>query len=171
MTATPRSDPSNEGVRMTESQRPVRQVRRGMIQAAIWRNQAENGNTFYTTTFERLYVDDGGEWKYTHGYSRDDLLLLGHVAGLALDEVFELQEADRTEQKRTNGSGGSSAPTLAARGIRNGSKSNGDADSMARQAAKRETRSRFEALAALVSQRIASLRFRVSWQALRLAAR
>lgn len=98
---------------MTESTKPIRHVRRGMIQAAIWKNHSDAGAVFYTTTFERLYVDDQGSWKHTQGFSRDDLLLLGRIAELTLEEIFQLQEADREIQKGSNEGSGSPTPQAA----------------------------------------------------------
>ncbi|MFO0834384.1 MAG: hypothetical protein U0638_05390 [Phycisphaerales bacterium] len=110
---------------MPESTKPIRHVRRGMIQAAVWKNQSDGGTVFYTTTFERLYLDEQGAWKHTQGFSRDDLLLLGRVAELALDEIFELQETDRASQKSRNGGQGSPTPQAASSAASRASKPDG----------------------------------------------
>jgi hypothetical protein len=59
-------------------EKPVHQVRMGLIRAAIWAN-VNAGGTWYNVTFARLYKD-GNEWKSSDHYGRDDLLLLAKVA-------------------------------------------------------------------------------------------
>lgn len=61
--------------------RPVHEIRMGLIKAAIWGNQTEEGIR-HNVTFERRYRD-GEEWKSTHSYGRDDLLTLAKVANEA----------------------------------------------------------------------------------------
>ena len=61
--------------------RPVHEIRMGLIKAAIWGNQTEEGIR-HNVTFERRYRD-GEEWKSTHSYGRDDLLTLATVANEA----------------------------------------------------------------------------------------
>ena len=46
--------------------KPVHEVRLGMIKAAIWRNDTETG-VRYNVTFARLYRD-GEEWKSTDSF-------------------------------------------------------------------------------------------------------
>lgn len=58
--------------------RPVHEIRIGLIKAAIWGNQTEDGIR-HNVTFERRYRD-GEDWKSTHSYGRDDLLTLSKVA-------------------------------------------------------------------------------------------
>ena len=63
---------------MSDKKKPVHEIRIGLIRAAIWRNENENG-TWYNVTFERLYKD-GDEWKSSSSFGRDDLLVLAKVA-------------------------------------------------------------------------------------------
>ena len=69
-------------------QAPVAKVRVGLISASIWENPTEKGN-FYNVTFERRYSDTEGNWKSTHSYGLDDLLVLAKVADLAHTKIVE----------------------------------------------------------------------------------
>lgn len=64
-----------------EKQKPVHEVQYGLIKAAVWRNQTEQG-VFHNVTLTRLYRRDE-EWKTTDSLGRDDLL----VAAKALDDA------------------------------------------------------------------------------------
>jgi hypothetical protein len=59
--------------------KPVHESRLGKIRAAVWGNETENG-TRYNVTFSRLYKDEGGNWKDSTSFSREDLPLLMKVA-------------------------------------------------------------------------------------------
>ena len=67
---------------------PVAKVRVGLISASIWENPTEKG-TFHNVTFERRYRDTEGNWKSTHSYGLDDLLVLAKVADLAHTKIVE----------------------------------------------------------------------------------
>jgi hypothetical protein len=62
----------------SRNNRPVHEIRMGLIKGAIWGNPTAEGIR-YGVTFERRYRD-GDEWKSTHSYGRDDLLTLAKVA-------------------------------------------------------------------------------------------
>ena len=80
-----------------EKKRPVHEVRRGRIKAAIWENETQNG-TRYNVTISRLYKD-GEQWKDSTSFGRDDLPLVRKVADLAHTWIFE-------SASETNGNGG-----------------------------------------------------------------
>jgi len=65
----------------TMKNKPIHEVRLGMIKAAVWKNETETG-TRYNVTFSRLYRE-GDQWRSTDSFGRDDLLLLGKVADQA----------------------------------------------------------------------------------------
>ncbi|MFO0835816.1 MAG: hypothetical protein U0638_12655 [Phycisphaerales bacterium] len=67
---------------MTDTQKPVHQVRLGTIKAAVWANRTQRNTIRYSVTVQRLYKDKG-LWKRTETFRRDDLLLLGKVLDLA----------------------------------------------------------------------------------------
>lgn len=89
---------------MTETNKPLRTLRLGLMQAAIWRNQRENG-TYFSVTFERLYKDGDSKWQGTGSFGRDDLLLLAKLADQTHTVVMELLTAER-EQGKAEGRGG-----------------------------------------------------------------
>ena len=63
------------------TQKPVHEVRLGLIKAAIWANDTEQG-VRHNVSITRLYKD-GDDWKSTTSFGRDDLLLVAKVADLA----------------------------------------------------------------------------------------
>ena len=66
--------------------RPVHEIRFGQVRAAIWENQTEKG-TRYNVTLSRSYrVDD--QWKDSHSFSRDDLLVVAKVVDLCHTWIF-----------------------------------------------------------------------------------
>ena len=85
---------------MTSNPKPVDEVRIGAVKAAIWRNETDNGSRF-NVTFSRSYKDSEGEWKNTHSFRRDDLLVVAKAADQAHSRIFELQREEKkaaTEQ-------------------------------------------------------------------------
>ena len=72
----------------TEStNKPVRKIRIGSVSATVWKQQ----DGFYTATLERNYKDKDGNWKSTHSFSADDLVVAAKVADLAADAILALQ--------------------------------------------------------------------------------
>ena len=74
------------------TRKPDHEIRLGLIEAAIWRNQGKHGDR-YVTTFARLFKD-GTEWRESTRFDRDDLLVLAKVADLANSFIFESQQQD-----------------------------------------------------------------------------
>ena len=74
-----------------QTQKPVEEVRNGLVKAAIWQNETAKGIR-YSITFRRLYKEKGAkEWKSTSSFGRDDLLVLRKVADQAHTRIQELQ--------------------------------------------------------------------------------
>ena len=63
---------------------PVKKVKIGGIETAVWENASKEGQKFYTTTIERSYKL-GEEWKKTSSLRVNDL----PKAILALQKAFE----------------------------------------------------------------------------------
>jgi len=63
--------------------KPVKSVKLGGIEVAIWENSSKEGNKFFTTTLERNYKD-GEAWKKTNSLRDNDL----PKAILALQEAY-----------------------------------------------------------------------------------
>ena len=87
---------------MTSNTKPVDEVRIGAVKAAIWRNESDNGARF-NVTFSRSYRDSEGEWKTTHSFRRDDLLVVAKAADQAHSRIFELQRKEKTAAKEQAG--------------------------------------------------------------------
>ena len=68
-------------------QKPAHEVRLGLIKAAIWANETDNGKR-YNVTVCRLYKD-GDEWKQSDSFGRDDLPLVAKVLDQAHTWIFE----------------------------------------------------------------------------------
>lgn len=67
----------------------------GVVKAAIWKNDTENGVRF-NVTLSRLYKD-GEEWKSTDSFGRDDLLVLAKVADRAHSWIHDEASAEERE--------------------------------------------------------------------------
>ncbi|VVB76221.1 Uncharacterised protein [uncultured archaeon] len=66
-----------------EGKGPVKKVKIGGIEAAVWENSSKEGKKFFTTTMERSYKV-GEEWKKTSSLRDSDL----PKAILALQEAY-----------------------------------------------------------------------------------
>ena len=75
------------------NQRPTATVRIGAVKAAIWENQAGE-RTRCNVTFSKSYRDAEGQWKTTHSFGRNDLLVLAKVADQAHSRIVELEQAE-----------------------------------------------------------------------------
>ena len=63
---------------------PVKKVKVGAIDTAVWENTSKEGNKYFTVSMERNYKD-GEEWKKTSSLRANDL----PKAILALQKAFE----------------------------------------------------------------------------------
>jgi hypothetical protein len=63
---------------------PVKKIKIGGIEAAVWQNKSSEGKEFYNVTMERSYKD-GEEWKKTNSLRVNDL----PKAILALQKAYE----------------------------------------------------------------------------------
>ena len=80
----------NTNAKSETAKPPVAKVRVGLISGSIWERASEQG-TFYTVSFERRYRDSEGNFKSSHSYDAQDLLVLAKVADLAHSKILELQ--------------------------------------------------------------------------------
>jgi hypothetical protein len=83
---------------MSDSKKPAAKITLFPVSAAIWRNQNQKGEVFFSTTLERSYKDDAGNWKSSDSFSPGDLLVLAKVADLAHTEIFKLRANERNAQ-------------------------------------------------------------------------
>ena len=80
------------------NQKPHDEVRIGTVKAAIWQNQAGD-RTRYNVTFSKSYRDADGQWKTTHSFGRNDLLVLAKVADQAHSRIVELEQGGETAEQ------------------------------------------------------------------------
>ena len=77
------------------NQRPTATVRIGAVKAAVWENKAGE-RTRYNVTLAKSYRDADGQWKTTHSFGRNDLLVLAKVADQAHSRIVELEQAENS---------------------------------------------------------------------------
>ena len=75
---------------------PAQKFRLGRIQAAVWSNHNENGDSWYTVTVNRSYKD-GDVWKDTTSYRRDDLPIVAKAADMAYAWIWDQTSQSRQE--------------------------------------------------------------------------
>ncbi|MCC6971106.1 MAG: hypothetical protein IT434_12905 [Phycisphaerales bacterium] len=92
----------------TAGNKPVQHVRRGGVQAAIWKNTGRRGS-YFAVTFERRYKDEHDEWRTSHAFGRDQLLVLAKVAEVAFHAIHELQREERPSARGSASSGRTNA--------------------------------------------------------------
>ena len=73
--------------------KPADEIRIGRVKATIWMNATEDGQVRYSVVFSRLYRE-GEQWKSTHSFGPNDLLLLAKVADIAHTRVSALRQDD-----------------------------------------------------------------------------
>ena len=77
---------------MTNATSPIKTLRDGNIQLAIWENISEKG-AFYTVTLSRSYKDSDGNYKNTHSFGSNDLLKINQLTHHAYMVIKELERA------------------------------------------------------------------------------
>jgi len=78
--------------------KPASKVSLYPISCAIWRNENQKGEAFYSATFERTYKDKEGKYQSSDSFNAQDLLLLAKVADLAHSEMVKLRANDKKAQ-------------------------------------------------------------------------
>lgn len=84
---------------MHHENRPVHVIRRKGVKASIFINKSGD-NEFAKVIIQRIYRDDGGSWKTTTSFGRDDLPLVSLVTERAWEWILD-REAEPTG-KTTN---------------------------------------------------------------------
>jgi hypothetical protein len=77
------------------AKRPVEKLRSYPVQAAIWKNESENG-IFHSVTFSRSYKD-GNDYRDVDSFSGTQLLQLSQLAAKAYDRAEELNRDARAK--------------------------------------------------------------------------
>lgn len=95
------------------NKKPAARVTIYPVHATIWANLNKDGDTFYTTVFERRYRDRDGNWAGTQNFNTPDLLTLAKVADMAHSEIIRLRAADRKSPQQEEEPAGSEATEAA----------------------------------------------------------
>lgn len=95
------SETDNFRMQTQTKQKPIHEVRLGLMKAAVWKNETDTGVRFNVTVC-RLYKEDGKDgWQRSDSYGRDDLLLLAKVLDQAHSWICA-QSQSQDEEKATN---------------------------------------------------------------------
>lgn len=90
----------------TEPKRPIDKHRDGTLEVAIWRQENDKGEAFYTTERTRSYRDQNGDWQKTHSIPERDLLRAARLDEQAYSSIQLLRDQDRAQyvekQKKTS---------------------------------------------------------------------
>jgi len=84
----------------TIKEKPIHEVRFGLISAAIWKNDSQNG-VWYNTKFSRSYKN-GDKWSSTDSFGRDDLLLLAKAADAAHSWIYQQMQEEKEQKAKTS---------------------------------------------------------------------
>ena len=76
--------------------RPVHEIRFGLIKACIWHNLTRAGER-YNVTLTRLFKN-GDTWKESNHFGRDDLLVAAKVLDLAHSWIFQQDRSEKPER-------------------------------------------------------------------------
>jgi hypothetical protein len=80
-------------------EKPMHEVRFGLISAAIWKNDSQNG-VWYTAKFSRSYKN-GDEWGSSDNFGRDDLLILAKLADIVHTWIHEKMLEEKEQKRKT----------------------------------------------------------------------
>lgn len=83
------------------SSKPSHEIRLGNVRATIWKNESE-GVVRYNVTFIRSY-NDGGTWKNSDSYGRDDLPRVIKCSDLAYEWIFANTGSGSADQEGNSG--------------------------------------------------------------------
>lgn len=73
---------------MSETNRPVHEIRLGRITGAIWKNDDGQDKAWHTVQVSRVYKT-GEKWERSSSFGRDDLPLVAKVVDLCHTWCFE----------------------------------------------------------------------------------
>lgn len=76
--------------------RPIHVIRRKGIKASIFLNRSGE-NEFSKVTVQKIYRDDGGSWKTSTSFGRDDLPVVSLVTARAWEWILDREGEPNTE--------------------------------------------------------------------------
>ncbi len=74
---------------MANKPQPIKTLRGGRIQVAVWENHSDKG-PFYNVTVSRSYKENE-IWKSSDSFGRDDLLVLAQLLGSSYTYILQKQ--------------------------------------------------------------------------------
>jgi len=77
-------------------QKPAHEIRLGRVRTTLWKNRSEDGKTWFNVTVSRSY-NDGGVWKDTNSFRRDDLPVVAKAMDMAYAWIWDQREASSPE--------------------------------------------------------------------------
>jgi hypothetical protein len=89
---------------MTTKKQPANEIRIGRIRCTAWANPGPHGPR-YNFTFSRLYKPEGGGWKDTSYFGRDDLLTVARLAQEAHAWAIQAAIGGNESSEQTAGEG------------------------------------------------------------------
>jgi hypothetical protein len=85
-----------------EKQRPIYEVKileRGILSAAIWRNENDLGQPWFSISLNSAHKDAvNGSWKYTQNFLRDELHGLACVIQLVHEHIVNTLMKEKTNE-------------------------------------------------------------------------
>ena len=76
------------------SNAPIDRIRLGRISAAIWKQTADDGRSFYNFSLERTYKDNDGNFQSSSSFALSDALVVAKVANQADTRIRRLLDVD-----------------------------------------------------------------------------
>ena len=73
----------------------------GGVKATVWLNQSNEGRSYHSISVSRSYQAEGGEWKETNSYRRDDLPRVEYAVRKAFDFIIEQQYTVETPDRES----------------------------------------------------------------------
>lgn len=84
-------EPDEHAGQGLERSKPAHQERLGNVKAVVWKNKTSFGD-MYSVTVARIYKS-GEEWKESHSFGKDELLVLAKVIDRAHTWICEAKDS------------------------------------------------------------------------------
>ena len=81
------------------SKQPIKKIKLGSVQAAIWENQSDKGKPWYNVVVTRTYKD-GDEFKDSNSFGHGDLPVVSKAMDFAYSWIWNRQLAAEKKSRR-----------------------------------------------------------------------
>lgn len=95
-----------------DKKRPIKKIRAGNTQVAVWANKGTKG-TWFSVSISRSYKDERGQWQDANSFGMQDIPLLCKLLNQAYDYLYSLPrlpEAGDGGDEATEATSGYGAP-------------------------------------------------------------